>query len=103
MIDWAGLAHNALWVLGLAVALAVLTIAYDESRRFRQRLRDRLAAPGFQTGLNVGLTLVCLGLLFSARAWWERVLWALLTASFAAQVIWAGYRALAAKRRRAVD
>ena len=39
--------------------------------------------------LNAGLALFCLGLLFCGRAWWEQVLWGLLTAVFVAQVVMA--------------
>jgi len=103
MIDWLGLAHNTLWLLGLAMALAVLSIALDESRPAGHRLRDSLAAPGFQAALDAGLVLVCVGLLFSAQAWWERGAWGLAAVLFAAHAIWAGHRALAESRQRGAD
>ena len=84
MIDWWALGHNALWVVGLALGLAVLSVANYQAHREAVRLRDKLNQAGAQLALDVGLALFCLGLLFSGRAWWEWVAWGLLTVAFAA-------------------
>ena len=91
MIDWVGLAFNTLWVLGAAVILAALSSSYYEAQRRGERLRMRLAAPGFQVGLSVGLVLFSLGLALIGPRWWERVLWGLLCAMSAWQ-LWGAWR-----------
>lgn len=78
MIDVFSLAANALWILGLAVLLAVLSWARWEAQRERVRLRHALARPPIQLGLDLGLLLFCVGLAATGRTWWERVLWSLL-------------------------
>lgn len=78
MIDWTGLASNALWVVGAAIILAALSFSYYEAQRRGERLREHLQAPRFQTWLSLGLFLICLGLALLGPRWWERVLWGLL-------------------------
>lgn len=98
MINWWGLAHNALWIIGLAVGLAVVSVAGHEAQRGNQRLRDKLAEAGFQSTASVGLALFCAGLLFSAQSWWERGLWGVLALLFAAQAAWPWWQARAERR-----
>lgn len=87
MIDWWGVFHNFLWVLGLAVVLAALSMAHHEAGVEQVRLRQKLNGLGFQLPFAIGMMLFCLGLLFSGRTWWEKVLWALLVALCAGQAI----------------
>jgi hypothetical protein len=87
MIDWWGLFHNSLWVVGLAVGLAALSMASYEARVEEVRLRQKLNGPGFQLPLAVGMVLVCLGLLFSSGSWWEKVIWGTIAALFAGQAV----------------
>ena len=64
MIDWYGVFHNALWVLGLAIALA--SLSYSDWRRRtsepRVGLRAALGQPGFQALFSLGMVLFCVGL-----------------------------------------
>ncbi len=93
MIDWIGVVTNSLWVLGLAVVLAVLSIAYSSSQAgpgAKRRLRDILGERPFQIGLWTGLLLFCAGIALSGGHWWERVLWGAL-AVMAAVEIWMAY------------
>jgi multisubunit Na+/H+ antiporter MnhB subunit len=92
MIDWAGLAFNALWVLGAAVILAALSLSYYEAQRRNERLRIQLAAPAFQMWLSAGLVLISLGLVLIGPRWWERVLWGLLCGLSVWQ-LWSAWRA----------
>jgi hypothetical protein len=92
MIDWAGVLFNGLWVLGAALILAVLSFAHYEARRRGERLRVRLAAPGFQVGCFAGLGLISLGLALIGPRWWERILWGLLCAANSWQ-LWTAWRA----------
>jgi hypothetical protein len=101
MIDWVNLCFNALWVLGAAVILAALSFFYYEAQRRGERLRARLAAPGFQAWLSVGLALISLSLALIGPRWWERVLWGLLCAMSAWQ-LWIAWREWKAERAAAL-
>ncbi len=68
-IDWRGLLINAPWVLGAALALAVLSHARYVSMTVtpvRRRMRDLLDAPAHGAPLYVGLALIFLSLALSA-------------------------------------
>lgn len=90
MVEWTGLAFNGLWLLGAAVILAALSVAYYEAHRRSERLRARLAAPPFQLWLLAGLVLVSLGVALIGPRWWERVLWGALCVASGLQ-LWATY------------
>ena len=85
LIDWALVGRSALWILGLSLVLACLSFADYEASQGKRRLREVLSRRGYQRGLHIGLALFCLGLIGSARAWWEAALWGLLAAAFAYQ------------------
>jgi hypothetical protein len=88
MIDWFGVAHNAAWVLGLAVILTAFAMASFQTRVQGVRLRQVLRASSFLLPFGVGLFLFCLGVLFGRHTWWQRVLWGLLAVLTAGQVFW---------------
>ncbi len=90
MIDWVSLAFSGLWVLGAAVILAALSFSHYEAQRRGERLRARLAAPGFQAWLSIGLGLISSGMALIGPRRWERVLWGLLCALSAWQ-LWAAW------------
>jgi len=83
LINWPMVAFAALWIIGLAVILSALGFAYYEAGQTEDKLRTRLRRPVYQRAVNVGLTLFCLGMIGSADAIWERVLWGLFAAVFA--------------------
>ena len=83
LVDWSMVAFAALWIIGLAVILSALGFAYYEAAQADEKLRTRLRRPVYQRALNAGLTLFCLGMIGSADALWERVLWVLLALAFA--------------------
>ena len=91
VIDWAGLAFNALWVLGAAVLLAALSYTYYDAQRRSERLATRLAGSAFQVWLSAGLILISLGLALIGPYWWERVLWGLLCA-WSSWQLWIAWR-----------
>jgi multisubunit Na+/H+ antiporter MnhB subunit len=91
-LDWAGLAFNGLWVLGAAVILAAFSFTSYEAQRRGERLRVRLAAPGFHLWLSVGLMFISLGLTLLEPRWWGRVLWGVLSITNAGQ-LWSTWRA----------
>src|SRR5579859_1226154 len=96
LIDWRLVGFSALWLSGLSVILAAFSFAdYIASQR-RLRTRDVLGWPGYQAAFNGGLVLFCLGLIGSAHAWWEQLIWAVLAVAF-------GYQTWTAWRRRAAN
>jgi hypothetical protein len=86
MIDLWGVIRNLLWISGLSVGLAALSVAEYQANE-RVRLRQMLAAPGSQLLLSLAVTLVCLGLFLSSRSWWEWALFGLLALFFGAQTV----------------
>jgi hypothetical protein len=78
MVDWLGVATNGVWILGLALALAVLSYADWSAHTTRQRLRVVLGRAAFRMALWSGLTLFCVGVALSGGRWWERALWGVL-------------------------
>ncbi len=91
MVEWTSLAFNGLWVLGAAVILAAFSLSYYEAQRRGERLRVRLAAPGFQLWLLAGLVLISLGVGLIGPCWWERLLWGVFCAMSAWQ-LWVAWR-----------
>lgn len=86
--DWVKLTFNGFWVLGAAVILAAFSFACYEARRRGERLWKRLAVPGSQLWVLVGLVLISLGMALIGPRWWERALWAALC-SVGAWQLWA--------------
>ena len=98
MIDWYGVFHNILWILGLAIVLAALSYA-DWRRRLatpRMALRQAWAEPGFQAAAGLGLALFCAGLALGSAIWWQIAAWAALGLAF----IWIAFTNLRQARRR---
>ncbi|MFN2168430.1 MAG: hypothetical protein ACK2U9_19525, partial [Anaerolineae bacterium] len=81
MIDWGGVAGHALWIGGLALDLAAVSLAHYRTQGAAQRqtappgrrLAAELAQPGTLLALVTGLALVCAGLLIAGPTWWIRV------------------------------
>jgi len=86
MVEWASLALNGLWVLGVAMILAAFSLSYYEAQRRGEQLWARLAAPGLRLPLAFGLLLISLGRALLGSRWWERVLWGLFGAASAWQL-----------------
>ena len=94
LIDWRLVGFSALWIIGLSVLLAAFSFADYVAAQRRLRTREVLGRPGYQAAMYGGLVLFCLGLVGSAHAWWEQMLWAVLAVAF-------GYQTWAAWRKRA--
>ncbi len=91
LIDWPGVARNALWILGLSIALAAWSHIRWWAALRQLKVRRVLEWPRFQAPFSAGLTLFCISLAWSATRWWERGLWILLGIAFAWQLA-AGWR-----------
>lgn len=85
LIDWAALARNALWILGLSVALAAWSYASWQAGVQRIRLRQALRRPACQAPFYLGLLLFSAGLAWGARRTWELIAWIILAVAFAWQ------------------
>lgn len=75
---------NGVSILGLAVALAAVSVV-DWRRRLsepRLTLRQALAAPAFQAAWSLGLLLFCAGLALGSDTWWQTALWIALALAF---------------------
>jgi len=92
MIDWFGLLGNAVWVLGCALALAVLSYSNYEAHLRRERMRAVLGRPSYQAALNLAGALFAAGMAATSQPIWQMVAWLILAVLFAAQ---------AARQRRA--
>jgi phosphoglycerol transferase MdoB-like AlkP superfamily enzyme len=87
MIDWFNLAANALWIIGLAIALAVVSHASWQAALQHEKLRNRLAQPGYQIYFDLAAVLFCLGMAATSRRLWEIILWSGLAVLFIAQAV----------------
>ena len=79
MIDWYLVTSSALCILGCAVILTIFSYADWLAGRRGVRLRDVLDGANWRISLGGGVVLVCLGLFFASRHWWEYAAWGLLT------------------------
>ena len=75
--DWIGLAGSGLWVLGLALCLATISMAHYYSRAAGEPTWDRLKLPGSRLVLMVGGSLFFAGLVLGSEPLWEKVIWGL--------------------------
>jgi hypothetical protein len=85
MIDWRAVGFGALWIGGLALLLAAVSMADYEAHRRQTRVAAVLGGGGYPLALNAALALFCLGMLGGGRAWWEMALWAGLALAFVYQ------------------
>lgn len=77
MDDWLGLVGSALWIVGLGVNLAALSMAHYQARVAEEGLWATLTRTGNQLAVAAGTGLFCIGLLLCSATWWEKVLWGL--------------------------
>ena len=74
---------NALWVLGLAVVLAALSLAQWQAGQQRQTFPQGLSKPMSRLAIAAGFILVGLGLTLTVEPWWYKIGWAgLMVVSF---------------------
>jgi hypothetical protein len=87
MINWIGLAGNALWIVGCALALATLSHAHWTAGLQGIRLRQQIQAWQSQIALSAAGLLFCLGLGVTSDQTLETVLWLLLSLAFLVQLV----------------
>ncbi len=86
MIDWLNLLYNSIWIIAMALALAVVSIAYFQSQQRGEKIMALLIKPKNSLPLNVSGVLFCLGMALTADRWWEIGLWILLLGLFCYQI-----------------
>jgi hypothetical protein len=87
MIEWGRVFSASVWISGLALCLAVLSMASYDARVGRVRIGQLLGMPTVLCALSAGMGLFCVGLALGQMALWLRLLLGLLAALFAVQAI----------------
>lgn len=82
MIDWLDVGANALWILGSAVVLAVLSYASWEASEYQGNFSARMRRPALQAVLYLGGFLFSCGLAATSSRPLEVGLWLLLAVLF---------------------
>ncbi len=95
MIDWPQVVANVVWILGAALALAVLSYASWQSNMQAKRLRDVWRQPVYQVLLRTAAALFCAGMGLTASGLLEAALWLILAGLSLASLItfWRAQRA----------
>lgn len=85
MIDWLNLLSNSIWIISIAFALAIVSIAYYQSQQREEKLRQVLKTPKYILILNISGVVFCLGMALTSTKWWEILLWIVLMVLFSYQ------------------
>lgn len=93
LIDWAGVARNALWIAGLSLALAAWSYTGWLAASRKESLRSALGWAVFRAPFFAGLALFAAGLAWAALSAAEKGAWAALAAACAWQMVRAWRRA----------
>jgi hypothetical protein len=80
LIDWFDLLKNTLWILGLAIGLAVVSMARWEAQVSQKKISQVLAKTGKMMLLDLAGVLFCAGLATTSTRWWEIILWIIMLA-----------------------
>lgn len=88
MIDVWGVFSNSLWILGLAVLLAVWSYASYEAGRSKQKMRHKLNELGYALALDAGMVLFIAGMATTEDREWARGLWIVLGLGVIAEGVW---------------
>ena len=88
MIDVWGVLSNSLWILGLAVLLAVWSYASYQASRTKQKIRTIVDKLHYALILDAGLLLCLLGMATTEDRWWARALWLIISAGVVAEGVW---------------
>jgi hypothetical protein len=88
MIDVFGVFSNSLWILGLAVLLAVWSNASYEASRRKQKVRHVIHELGYALPLNAGMVLFLAGMATTEDRWWARGLWIVIGLAVIAESVW---------------
>ncbi len=78
MVNALDILFNALWVLGLAILLAVWSYARYNTQVKGIRVREKFNELNYALVLNVGLLLFLCGMALTEDRWLAKILWVLL-------------------------
>ena len=78
MIDWYALGFGALWIFGLGLEVAALSLANYLANQQKRGFWHALELPACRIMIDLGLVFFCLGRTGSASVTWERIVWAVL-------------------------
>ncbi|MBT3391901.1 MAG: hypothetical protein HN413_15995 [Chloroflexi bacterium] len=88
MINWYNVAANALWIIALALALAVIGFARSDAVQRGEKLGQTLNRRGWQIALNIAGILFSLGLAATSERTWEQIVWLVMVLLFFVQIVW---------------
>jgi hypothetical protein len=84
MIDWSMAAANGLWIAGLSLVMSAFSYHDWMARETSRRRRDLFKGRSWRLPWSAGMCLTCAGWgLSQASRGWERLLWLILGAWFA--------------------
>ena len=86
MIDWLNLLFNSIWIFAMALALAVISIAYYQARVSGPKLSQLLNSARYGLPLNIAGAILCLGMGLTSDRWWEIMLWVVLLVLLVIQI-----------------
>jgi len=92
MINWYNLLLNACWILGCALALAIVSYSSWEASKRGETFWKCLHQSKNQITLNIGGLLFALGLAGTTVISWQRVLWIILGCGFLVQIVSESFR-----------
>jgi hypothetical protein len=79
---------NTLWISGLSVTLTVLGIVYFLASECHQSMGKVFDHWKYRFFVNLGLFLLCVGLLGLSGVLWEKILWGFLGAGIIFDTYW---------------
>lgn len=86
MINWWGVAANSIWILAMALGLAVVSFGYYRSQIENLKFKIVLKRVEYSFLLNIAGGIFCLGMIFTSKVWWEMGLWGIMTGLFGWQI-----------------
>jgi len=81
MIDWFSTIFSVLWIIGLGLEVAGLSLANYLANQQQRRFRKVLGTSPCSFMIDLGLILFCLGWTGLAVGW-ERIIWGILVLIF---------------------
>lgn len=93
-IEWRIVFSNAPWILGCAIALAVLSYTDWRAAQHHEKLRAQFGRPNIRMAFDIAFVLICLGLAASADSTFAVIIWLILTilASLRTTQDWLAFR-----------
>ncbi len=77
--DWLVVFTNAPWILGCAIALALLSYANWRATEYHEKLRAQFARPKIRAAFDFSLVLFCIGMAATSGSALALIIWLILT------------------------